>query len=210
MLHVASKSRSIHKSSPPRDRLDPVKRICIAQATRIINATPDAVLKSIASAEPDDMLYRLVSTPASIAALKKTDALAQVRLCEQKIASELLAMEGGYVTPPFAAKALRISFDAVDRRRKRGTLLAVDLRGRGFAYPNWQFAKGGDFLNGFVPTLKLLRAHGCSEWRALSFFLNPHIDLNGQTPLNALRAGHLDGVLFAASTEGKMDRGHFS
>jgi len=189
---------------------DPVKRICIYRVVRAIeDELPGEVLERIGRGATDIVaLYRCLAQPEFAAELRQEDPLADARLRGREIADELLSMEGGYLTLSQAARYLNMSRQGVERRRQRNRLVAIARGRKGFAYPKWQFSADGKagVLPGLEEVLAALAAQGVRGWGVLSFFLNPHADLDGRTPLEALRQGLTQDALSAASAEGEMGR----
>jgi hypothetical protein len=98
-----------------------------------------------------------------------------------------------------AAKLLRVSRQAIDKRRKTQTLLAVRV-GRRYLYPAWQFGEAGA-LEGLAAILDALR--GVDAWARMRFFLNGNAKLAGERPLSRLRRGDRTAVLSAARAFGE-------
>jgi hypothetical protein len=96
------------------------------------------------------------------------------------------------------ARLLRITRQAVDKRRRDGKLPAVEVGRKGFRYPAWQFG-----LSGLGSVLTTLRDR--DAWEQLTFFLNPTALLENRTPVKALQEGKRDiqDVLRAASVYGE-------
>ena len=135
------------------------------------------------------------------------DPLAEARIQGRKVVEALLQMEGGCGTEATAIDALGISRRSVERRRRRGNLIAIDTLEKGILYPRWQFKRDKyGVLDGLEAVVQKLREQGCAGWSVISFFLNAHVDLDGDSPLRALRQGRIDDVLFAASNYGEMGR----
>ena len=88
----------------------------------------------------------------------------------------------------------------VNRRRRAGVLLAIDVGRRGFRYPAWQFVRTGT-LPGLERVLRALAGH--DSWMQLAFMLDPNPRLNDTSPLAALRAGREDDVVAAAQALGE-------
>lgn len=141
-------------------------------------------------------LIRLLEHPELIAGLRTSDPLAPARLRGLAVQRRLLALEGGSVSSQQMAALLGISRQAVDKRRKRGTLIGLDLGRRGYAYPVWQVD-----LPGLMEVLATVDELG--PWAQAGFFLTPNAWLADRTPLAALRAGERDAVLRAASLYGE-------
>ena len=94
-----------------------------------------------------------------------------------------------------------VTRQAIDNRRKRGNLLAVQLGRRGYRYPAWQFTPDG-VLPGLSQTLRALGDQ--SAWIQLSFLLNENAWLNGRRPLDLLRQGEIAPVIDAAAQYGEQ------
>ena len=157
----------------------------------------DAVTNDpILPANPEHVaLVRLLEHPEFIAGLRNSDPLAPARLRGLAAQRRLLALEGGSVSSQQMAALLGISRQAIDKRRKRGTLIGLDLGRRGYVYPVWQANLSG------LPEV-LARLGELSPWGQLGFFLATNAWLDDRSPLAALRAGDLDAVLRAADLYG--------
>jgi len=112
---------------------------------------------------------------------------------------ELLEAEGGPLGVSDVATILDITRQAVDQRRKRGNLLALETGRHGYRYPAWQFDDGGT-IDGLEAVLDTLEDH--DPWMTLRFFLGAHPRLDGDRPLDRLRSGDVDPVLNAAERYG--------
>jgi len=110
-----------------------------------------------------------------------------------------LGAEGGTVDVETAARALGISRQAVDRRRRANTLLGLPVGRRGYRYPLWQFVPSG-VLPGLAPVLRQLAADG--PWFSAAWLLGPNSRL-GTRPLDILRNGDSDAVMQAARAYGE-------
>lgn len=179
-----------------------------AFATRAMNAilillgeTEPSELPEITAAPSDfDVLIRALHRIAETEAMKARAPLLAARLRGLKMREELLSAHGGPLAVSRVASLLRVSRQAVDKRRKSGRLLAVNIGRRGYLYPAWQFEEQG--LLGVMPSiLAKLRDH--SAWSILRFFLNGNFRLGGHSPLAALRRGKIEKVLAAVAEFGK-------
>jgi hypothetical protein len=160
---------------------------------------PDA-LEEAASAPTDiEVLLGALQQPSVLGSILVHDPLAEARLLGQKRRKELLDMEGGVLGPEDIGHRLHIQRQSVDKRRKAGTLLAVEVGNR-FLYPAWQI-EDNKTLPHLEEVLDALKHH--DEWRKLSFFVNGNVRLGGQSPLYALRKGRYDEVLKAAKSLGE-------
>jgi hypothetical protein len=159
-----------------------------------------AVLVEAASAPTDvEVLVSALQQAAVLNSMLTQDPLAEAKLRGQLRRKELLEAEGGVLGPEQMGNLLGIQRQSVDKRRKAGTLLAVELGNR-FAYPAWQI-EGNSTLPHLEEVLEALKDH--DEWRKLSFFVNGNVRLGGKSPLNALRAGQYNDVLTSARSLGE-------
>lgn len=127
------------------------------------------------------------------------ERVARARLRGIEAKRKLLAAEGGPLSSAQAAKLLKISPQAVDKRRRENKLLGLELGKRGHLYPSWQFD-----LPGLEQVLTALG--GRDPWEKLSFFLNPSGILGDRTPLTVLRGekAKLTAVVNAAISYGEQ------
>lgn len=93
-----------------------------------------------------------------------------------------------------------VSRQAIDKRVKDGTLLAVPGPSGRRGFPAIQFQPDG----AVVPGLKAVQAAlgYTSPWSVLSFLVNPHDLLGGQPPIDVLRRGEVAPVEQAARLSG--------
>lgn len=164
---------------------------------RLATQLDEAALGEAAGAPSDlDALLRAMAQPEAERVLAADDPLAPARLRGLQAREWLLQAEGGILGATDVAALLHISRQAVDKRRRAGTLLAMSLGRHGYAYPAWQFVETGT-LSGLAQVLAVL--HDADPWMQLAFFLNGNARLEGQTPLAALREGRRAEVLHAAA-----------
>jgi hypothetical protein len=133
----------------------------------------------------------------TVARVARERAGARLRGIEQK--RKLLEAQGDPLTSAQAAKLLKISRQAVDKRRRENKLLGLELGKKGYHYPSWQFD-----LRGLEQVLTALG--GRDPWEKLSFFLNPSGILGDRTPLTVLRGekDNLSDVVTAAVSYGEQ------
>lgn len=163
----------------------------LVDVTESMEETP-----SLTGSADHEALGRLLEHPDLLSELRSVDPLAPARVRGLAVKRRLLDMEGGSITSQQMATLLGISRQAVDKRRKRRTLIGLDLGRRGYVYPVWQVD-----LPGLVEALAVLDE--LSPWAQAGFFLTPNAWLADRTPLAALRAGEKDSVLRAASLYGE-------
>ena len=137
--------------------------------------------------------------PAVAGRLIEADPLAKAKLRGAIVRDQWLEAEGGTMGVDDVAARLHITRQAVDKRRKAGTLLAVDVGRHGYRYPVWQFTDGG-VLPALDEILSLLGEH--SPLAQLGFFLSDNIALDGRRPLDLLRGDDVEPVRRAARAFG--------
>lgn len=133
--------------------------------------------------------------------LENSDPLAAARLKGVIIKRNLLYEDGQPLKSEDVASLLNVTRQAVDKRRKKGQLLGVSLGRRGYLYPIWQFLDG-KVLAGLERVLAQLSEY--DPWTQLMFFKTGDLRLDGATPLEQLKAGEIDKVVWAASCYGKQ------
>ncbi|MGC4192758.1 MAG: hypothetical protein QM589_16565 [Thermomicrobiales bacterium] len=180
-----------------------------ASVTRILRAVAelaehsDAAAMAQAASEGSDyaVLLALLDQPEVLAALRARDPLAPARLRGLRSREVLLMSEGGTLTAQEVGAMLGVTRQAVDNRRKRGKLVAVELGRRGYAYPAWQF-RAGSVLPGLDRVLEVFAGSGV--WALLAFILNGNAWLDGERPLDVLRAGRVEDACRAAALYGEQ------
>jgi hypothetical protein len=156
-----------------------------------------AALKQIAEHADEQSLQRAVAAPTDAGAVARaisdstvmTSAVAELDPLAALIAKgagqklELLKQAGGVLSVSDVARLLRISRQAVDKRRREGKLLAV-ARGADYAYPACQFDD-----DQVVPGLSELLSQTGHEptWAVLAFLVTPDDRLGDLAPLAVLR-----------------------
>jgi hypothetical protein len=146
-----------------------------------------------------NLLVQLLNRPETLADLAPHDPLVGARLKGLLVKQQLLYENGAPLKSEEVAQLLKISRQAVDKRRKNGQLLAVSLGRRGYYYPLWQFQEG-KVLPGLEAVLKTLKNH--DPWTQLLFLKTGDIRLAGATPIEILHAGDIDAVIAAAIAYG--------
>lgn len=145
------------------------------------------------------VLLTALNTEEALASIRTDDPLAGARLRGLEAKRRLVEAGGGSLSSAQVARALKITRQAVDKRRNQGKLLGIEFGKKGFRYPAWQIG---------LPHLgKVLAAlDGRNAWERLSFFLNPSALLNDRTPLEVMQEGSHDmaDVLQAASAYGEQ------
>jgi len=180
-----------------------IRNIFWQRSMRAVEALQSLDEKKLAEAvqAPTDfsVLLTALNTEEALASIRTHDPLAGARLRGLEAKRKLVEAEGGSLSSAQIARALKITRQAVDKRRNQGKLLGIELGKKGFRYPAWQIG---------VPDLdKVLAAlEGRDAWEQLSFFLNPSALLEDRTPLEVMQGGSHDiaDVLRAASAYGEQ------
>jgi hypothetical protein len=90
------------------------------------------------------------------------------------------------------------SHETVNLKRKRHEVLGLEGATRGVKYPRWQVTDAGLPLPGLQ---KLFEALGAEPWTVFRFLKTRHAELDGQTALDALKAGRVEAVLGVAANQ---------
>ncbi len=187
--------------SPEGGPLNTLLQRVLLQVFRVARDTPEESLRWIAEAPSDgEVILRLLETAPALPPGAEGDPLLAARIRGYREREKLLSAEGGTLSATQVAELLHVSRQAVDKRRKVGSLLGLSVGHHGYAYPAWQFTREG-VLHGLPEVLRQLRDH--DPWTRAVFLLNPNGRLDGATPLQAIREGHSDRVRRIASTFGK-------
>lgn len=168
---------------------------------RLAEDLDESLLAGLVSAPTDfEFLLRLLEKAGLRELLGGDEPLQSARLRGLRARAEVLQAEGGTWSAPAAAEHLAISRQAVDKRRKAGTLLGLPVGRHGYAYPAWQFTRSG-VLQGLEETLRALE--GRDPWMKASFLLGSQVRLEGKRPLELLRRGEVQPVVRAAGVFGE-------
>ncbi|HMM41273.1 MAG TPA: hypothetical protein PKA95_05180 [Thermomicrobiales bacterium] len=184
--------------------LSRARQAFVARALRAVTdiaekTDEDALVEATAAPSDYDVLLQVLSQPGVRAELQDPLALAKLRGLARR--EHLLAAEGGVLTVEDVAGLLRITRQAVEKRRRAGTLIGLATGRRGYAYPAWQFDARTGVLAGLVDVLKALGDH--DPWMQAIFMLDSNDRLGGDRPLDAVRAGRIAEVVDAAALLGE-------
>lgn len=170
---------------------------------RLSARAPSEVLDA-ALASPTDAggLALLLSDLATLDLnLDSADPLAEAMARGITVKQDLLQKAGGALTSTQVAQALGITRQGVDKRRTRGTLLAIPSGSGDYLYPACQFTETG-VIHHLDEVLKAMQVE--SPWMRLSFLLSPAPALGGRTVLEALTAGDIAKSLSLAAAFGEQ------
>lgn len=171
------------------------------RAIRRLAARMDDEDARVAVAAPSDLLSLLAALDTTEALVGiDEDPFAAARLRGIQNRQRMLAMEGGVLSADQAAQELNLTRQAVDKRRKANRLLALPMGRRGFAYPAWQFGRGGT-LPGFERVMAAFDEP--NPWMRAVFFLSPNPRCGEKLPIHALRRGRIDDVIRGAQAFGE-------
>ena len=150
-------------------------------------ASPEALQAALCCATDVGGVASLLSDLAPLGLdLSSVDPFEEALARGVAVKQEALERGGGGLTSSQVARALGITRQAVDKRRRRRALLAVPVGSGEYLYPGCQFTG-----QGVVPSLeRVLRAFPIeSPWTQLSVLIEPAPALGGRTVLEALQAG---------------------
>jgi hypothetical protein len=168
-------------------------RRAVSALERISGNVPARLLTE-ALAAPTDVgsLAQLLSRSEAVgSAVTDLDPLASSLARNVEHRQTLLTLAGGALSADEAGRILGITRQAVDKRRRAGSLLAV-REGGDWRYPACQF-ENGEVVAG-IPDV--VRSFGPERpWVALDFLLAPDTVLSGRSPLETLQAGDRDEVM---------------
>jgi hypothetical protein len=186
-----------HVSTPAaQDEPNSIRTAFLRRATsaleRISANVPAKDLADALSAPTDaGSLAQLLSRSDMVgAAINDLDPLVPALARNVEHRQNLVERAGGTVSAEDAGRMLGISRQAVDKRRRAGTLLAV-REGSDWRYPLCQFDQG-EVIAGISDVVRDFAAAG--PWIALDFLLAADTALGGRTALQALRDGDREAV----------------
>lgn len=185
--------------------LDSAKKIFIERGfdavVQMMNVLPSKSLEETAAASNDLLvLFSALRSPEMLPELEKYEPLASPYLKGLEARHNLLKEAGGLMSSEEVGKMLRLTRQAIDKRRINRKLIAIPQGQRGFGYPVCQFTP-----NGPLPGLdQMLSALGREDaWMQLLFLLTPNSRLFDRSPLDLLRTGKPAAVITAARTFGE-------
>ncbi len=192
-------------ATPPEQASSTVAQVFLTRANRAIRELVDHMsepdLEAAASEAFDSgVILSALGSSTGLTVLSH-DPLAEARLRGLRMKHELLQREGGVLSASEIAEVLGITRQAIIKRVKAKTLLALQTAKHGYSFPVWQLVEG-EVLPGLADVLACLEPT-MGPWMTLAFFLEGHVALDDRSPLQALRAGDLEGPLRAARTQGE-------
>jgi hypothetical protein len=186
------------------EREAPLMRVLMMRAISAVlrfHALSEASVVNATSAATDlAVLVRALSSGELLDDLKSVEPLAPAFIRGIEAKRKLIDETGGVLTAEKVAEILGITRQAVDKRRRAGTLIGLTTGRYGYRYPVWQFTESGT-VPGLEHVLSALASH--DEWMQVAFLTGKNPRLNGRTPVETLKAGKLDRVLNAAHVYGE-------
>ncbi len=187
-----------------RTRGEPLVSAFASRALRGIRRLAEeatAETLAVATAAPTDteVVVSALQQPEAIGWLKELEPLLPSKVRGLRERARLLASEGGTWDAETVARHLHLTRQGVNRRRRAGALLGIDVGRRGYRYPAWQFDRGGT-LSGLEDVLRALQQH--DPWMQLIFMVSANARLGNRTPLEALRSSEREAVTAAARAFG--------
>jgi hypothetical protein len=152
-------------------------------AERLHDISGMIILSQLAAYEPDDR------------------ALAILR-GHKIVRHELLNAGGAYDLDQVRSLLNGITRQAVDKRVRDGTLLAVPGPKNRRRYPTVQFDLDGSLVEGLKETQAALPSQ--NAWVVLNFLVQENTTLDGEKPIDLLRSGQMIRVVAAARSMGEQ------
>ena len=183
--------------SPPTTRSDSLQATFLRRATSALEriaatASPKTLSDALAAPTDAGSLARLLSRSDVIgSAVVELDPLVPALARNVEHRKALIERAGGTLSAEDAGRLLSISRQAIDKRRRAGSLLAV-REGSDWRYPVCQFDET-DVVAGIAEVVRAYASTG--PWMALDFLLASDSALGGRSPLGALKTGDRDAVL---------------
>lgn len=160
-------------------------------------ASPKWLLHAASAPSDYEVLLKALQVPGCV----ETDSSVPLMIRGFEERDKLLKARGGVLAAEAVAKHLHMSRQAVDKRRRAGTLVGLPIGRRGYAYPAWQFGHEGT-VPGLERMLRALADH--DPWMQSIFLLNPNSELGGVAPIDALVEGRVDEIERLAQAFGEQ------
>jgi hypothetical protein len=166
--------------------------------TRIAGMDDAAAMLALEAPTDVGTLAYAVSAAAAAPSIAQLDPEAALLAEGARLKSDLLERAGGALGVGQVASLLRVSRQAVDKRRKAGKLIAVPA-GEDYAYPACQFTDEG-VVAGLDKALGVMPIQ--DPWMRLEWLLTEDDVLEGSNPLAALKLGSVREVVELAAGHG--------
>jgi len=167
---------------------------------RFAELSEDSVMNATSAPTDLAVLLRALSSGEILDDLMIVEPLAPAFIRGIEAKRKLIEEHGGTLSAERAAEILNITRQAVDKRRRNGKLIGLNMGRHGYRYPTWQFTESG-VLPGLEDVLAALATH--DEWMQAAFFLGKNPRLSDSTPIETLKRGKVGRVLDAAEMYGE-------
>lgn len=194
---VSAKSRALGKKvarlfqvrEELRDLIDEAERLGDSELVHVLNVTTLLIEERAASGGP---------RPAEIRSQAyKPNVKARALLRGKEIVAKDLATSGGAYSLEQVQSLLHdITRQAVNKRVREGTLLAVPGPSNRLSYPVVQFTEEGIPVEGLREVREALGTE--NSWMILNFLVSPDPKLGNRAPIDLMKAGKLQRVLEVA------------
>jgi hypothetical protein len=197
---------SLPELTTPSDLFtDPIRNVAAKRSFRALlrifrNAAAHTVEEAAGQSSDLAVIIRALEQPEAIETLTEDDPFATARLRGVRERERLLSEEGGTWSVEQVAKHLQLTRQAINHRRKQGTLLGLDAGRHGFRYPAWQFARTGT-IGGLERVLAALKH--LDPWMQQAFMMGKNARLKDKRAIDVLRDADVSSVVKAASTFGE-------
>jgi hypothetical protein len=124
------------------------------------------------------------------------DARSRALLHGVNLAREDLKSSGGAYDLAQVQSLLGVSRQAIDKRVRQGSLLAVPGPRNRRHYPTVQFRQDGSVVEGLQKVRDVLPSR--NPWVVLNFLVNPDPRLGEQRPIDLLKKGQVETVIESA------------
>jgi hypothetical protein len=200
----------------PKPRVQELAALSHEMRKKAVTALGHDAMSALTNELPDEAVHRLVASWHKKPYAFLVDLLTELTPVagleasplEQSIArglvarQELLNAEGGVLSGNDLAKLFQppLSRQAVDQRRNKRQLIALEDGSGHFSYPAWQVHEGAA-LPGLPQALESLS--NPDPMAAVLFYLDEDPRLEGRRPLDAAREGETELVVRLARTFGE-------
>jgi hypothetical protein len=134
--------------------------------------------------------------PAIEKAAFEPDARSRALLLGVKIARQDLRAAGGAYDLAEVESLLGVSRQAINKRVRQGSLLAVPGPGNRLRYPTVQFKPDGSIVEGLREVKEVLPSR--NVWVTLNFLVSRDPRLNNRRPIDLLKKGDVESVIESA------------
>jgi len=165
---------------------------------------PDTLCAATSAGTDLAALLQALEAPAALEALTDEDPLTEARLRDVEVREGIRHAEGGLISAEAVGRRLGVTRQAIDRRRRAGSLLALPVAAHRYGYPAWQFVDTR-VLPGLEEVLPALNVR--DPWTIAGWFLGENSLLDGERPLDVLRGGNVTSVRRAAALFGEQGAG---